>query len=121
MKTTTTVSAVDICIGGELRTYHAFVTTAPAAFDALGTISLHASTFAEVVALVEQPIPFDRALGQTPARLVLVGRQEFELQRALYREGRYLLAATDPHLVGETTLQRWLWQRLGAPPAYEVH
>ena len=121
MKTTTTVSAVDIRIGGELRTYHAFITTAPAAFDTQGTISLHASTFAEVVALVEQPIPFDRALGQTPARLVLVGRQEFELQRALYREGRYLLAPTDPHLVGETTLQRWLWQRLGAPPAYEVH
>ena len=67
------------------------------------------------------PIPFDRVLGQAPARLVLIGSTKFVWQRARYREGRYLLASACPILVGPTTLQHWLWHRLAAPLTGEVH
>ena len=51
----------------------------------------------------------------TPGRLVLVDDNQFEWQRARYREGRYLFAPADPVLVGLNTLQHWLWSRIGSP------
>jgi hypothetical protein len=95
--------AVDVTIGGQTRIYHAYITTAPATLDGPATLTLYASTFADVIGWAAHPIPFDRALGGTPARLMLIGSLELAWQRARYREGQYLLAPTDPVLVGLKT------------------
>jgi len=113
--------AVDVTIGGQTRIYHAFITTAPARLDEPGTLTLYRSSFADIVGFAADPIPFDRVLGETPARLVLVGAMDRVSQRARYRAERYIFAPTDPVLVGLNTLQRWLWHRLAAPHTGEVH
>ena len=113
--------AVDVTIGGQTRIYHAFVTTAPVAFDGPSTLTLYESSFADVAGLAADPIPFDHDVARTNARLVLIGSTELVWQRARYREGRYLLAPTDPVLVGLKTLQHWLWHRLAGPVPNEVH
>jgi len=114
-------SVVDITIGDETHIYQAFITTAPAAFDEPSTLTLEESSFAEIASYTAEPIPFDRALGRTPARLVLVCSTRLELQRARYREGQYLVAAPDPVLVGPHTLQHLLRYRLAMPSTGEVH
>jgi hypothetical protein len=117
-----TPSAVDVTIGGETRIYEAFVTTAPAALDRPSTVTLSESSFAEIAGWAADPIPFDASFGGTPARLVLIrSGADLELQKAYYREGRYLLAPTDPVLVDRNTLQHWLWNRLAMPSDQEVH
>jgi hypothetical protein len=117
-----TPSAVDVTIGGETRIYEAFVTTAPATLDRPTTVTLSESSFADVAGWTADPIPFDSTLGGMPARLVLIRRgADLELQKAYYREGRYLLAPTDPVLVDRNTLQHWLWNRLAMPSEQEVH
>ena len=113
--------AVDVTIGGQTRIYHAFITTAPATCDGPSTLTLYESSFADVAGFAADAIPFDHDLGRQTARLVLIGSTELEWQRARYREGRYLLAQTDPVLVGLRTLQHWLWNRLAAPVLSEVH
>lgn len=112
--------AVDVTIGGQTRIYHAFITTAPVAFDGPSTLTLYESNFAEVAGFAADPIPIDQDLARTTARLVLIGSTELTWQRARYREGRYVLAPTDPVLVGLRTLQHWLWNRLAAPVPNEV-
>ena len=90
-------------IGGQTRIYHAFITTAPIALDGPSTLTLYESCFADVAGFAADPIPFDRALGKTSARLVLIGSTELVWQRARYREGQYLFTPTDPVLVGLNT------------------
>ena len=92
--------AVDVTISGQTRIYHACITTAPATLDGPATLTLYASTFADVIGWAANPIPFDRALGSTPARLGRIGSLELEWQRTRYREERYLLAPTDPVPLG---------------------
>jgi hypothetical protein len=46
---------------------------------------------------------------------VLVDARELSWQRARCREHQHILAPADPLMVGLTTLQLWLWQRLKAP------
>ena len=116
-----TSPAVDVTIGGQTRIYHAFITTAPVGLDGPSTLTLYESCFADVAGFAADPIPFDRALGQRPARLVLIGSTELTWQRARYREAQYLLAPTDPILVGRNTLQHWLWHRLALPFDGAVH
>ena len=116
-----TPCAVNVTIGGETRVYQAFVTTAPAALDRPRTVTLEESSFAEVAGFAADPIPFDATLGGTPARVVLIDSKDLDLQEASYSEGRYLLAPTDPVLVGQHTLRHWLWDRLAAPSELEVH
>jgi hypothetical protein len=106
--------ALDITIGGQTRFYQAFLTTAPVALDAPSTLTLYEANFADVIGLAVDPIVFDSALGRTPARLVLISQTDQLWQRAQYREGGYLLAPTDPRLIGPAALQRWLWFRLTA-------
>ena len=113
--------SIEVTIGRETRLYHAFITTAPATYDGPSTLTLYESSFADVAGFAADAIPFDHDLGRQTARLVLIGSTELEWQRARYREGRYLLAQTDPVLVGLRTLQHWLWNRLAAPVPSEVH
>ncbi|MGH9163259.1 MAG: hypothetical protein ACRD2X_25125 [Vicinamibacteraceae bacterium] len=105
--------SIAVTIGRQTRLYYAFVTTAPAALDAPSTVTLYASTLADVSGLATDDIGFDRYRARTGARLVLVDATELSWQRRRYRENKHLFAPADPVLVGFNTLQSWLWQRLG--------
>jgi hypothetical protein len=112
--------SITVTIGRHTRLYFAFVTTAPVDLDSPATITLHASTFSDVVGFAAEQLPHDEGLGKTAARLVLVDAMELAWQRAKYRGHQHLLLAADPGLVGLNTLQHWLWQRLQAPAANQV-
>ena len=112
---------ITVTIGRHTRIYYAFVTTAPIDLDAPATMTLHAATFADVAGFAADPITHDRDRARTPARLVLVDAIELAWQRARYRGNNHLFVRADPVLIGLNTLQHWLWQRLQAPIASEVH
>ena len=106
--------SITVTIGHHTRVYFAFVTTAPAELDSPATVTLHASTFADLVGFAAEPITRDRLQGQSTGRLVLVDAVELAWQRAKYRGQQHLLLSADPVLVGLNTLQHWLWLRLQA-------
>ena len=113
--------SVTVTIGRQTRLYFAFVTTAPASLDAPSTMTLEESTFSDVIGLAADPIAHDQVRGRTRARLVLVDAMELAWQRARYCGNQHLLVRADPGLMGLTTLQHWLWQRLQMPAAREAH
>ena len=112
---------ITVTIAGQIRIYHAFVTTAAPAADAPSTLTLYTSTLADVVGFAADPIVFDASRGRAPARLVLIETRELAWQRQKYREERAICAPADPGLVSVRTLQHWLWARLQAPIDTEVH
>ena len=112
---------ITVTIGRHTRIYYAFVTTAPIDLDAPATMTLYTATFADVAGFAADPITHDRDRARTPARLVLVDAIELAWQRARYRGNNHLFVPADPVLIGLNTLQHWLWQRLQAPIASEVH
>jgi hypothetical protein len=67
------------------------------------------------------PITCDESHARTPARLILVDATERDQQRANYRGTSHRLLPADRMLAGLNTLQGWLWQRLQASTASEVH
>jgi len=109
--------SVSVTIGRQTRLYFAFVTTAPAELDSPATMTLHAGTFADVAGFAADAVPCDVSRARTPARLVLVDALELAWQRAKYRGSQHALLPADRVLVGLTTLQQWLWQRLQAAPS----
>lgn len=112
---------ITVTIGRHTRIYYAFVTSAPIDLDAPATMTLYTATFADVAGFAADPITHDRDRARTPARLVLVDAIELAWQRARYRGNNHLFMRADPVLIGLNTLQHWLWQRLQAPIASEVH
>ncbi len=112
--------SITVTIGQHTRLYFAFVTTAPADLDSPATVTLHASTFSDVVGFAAEPVSHATDRGRMPARLVLVDAMELAWQRAKYRGHQHVLLPADPILVGFNTLQHWLWQRLQAPIASSV-
>ena len=112
--------SIAVTIGGQIRVYHAFVTTAAPALDGPSTVTLHASTLADVSGLAADPITNDTVRSKTPARLVLIETRELAWHRARYRAEHCLCAPADPLLVSLRTLQFWLWQRLQTPLPSEV-
>ena len=112
--------SITVTIGHHTRQYFAFVTTAPAELDSPATVTLHASTFSDVVGFAAEPIAHDELRGRAAGRLVLVDAMELAWQRAKYRGHQHVLLPADPMLVGLNTLQLWLWQRLQAPIAKSV-
>jgi hypothetical protein len=113
--------SIDVTIGGQQRVYHAFVTTATPSLDGPSTMTLHASTLADVSGFAADPLIHDPSSSRTPARLVLIETRELAWHRARYRAEHCLCAPADPLLVSLRTLQFWLWQRLQAPLASELH
>jgi hypothetical protein len=107
--------SITVTIGRLTRQYFAFVTTAPADLDSPATVTLHAAPLADVIGLAADPTAYDRVRARSGARLVLVEATELAWQRAKYRGNHHLLLSADPELVGLTTLQNWLWQRLQVP------
>lgn len=105
---------ITIAIGHERRIYHAFVTTAPAAYDAPSTLTLHSDSYSDIAGLAADPVRLEFGRRQRSGRLVLVETTQFVRQRTRYREARYPFTPADPMLIGLNTLQQWLWNRLGA-------
>lgn len=120
MCTRTITPTISIDIGGQLRIYHAFVTTARPAMDGPSTLTLYTSNFSDVAGFAANPIPFNNEFGQKVARIVLVNATELEWHRATYRSQHCLFAPVDAQLIGLQSLQRWLWQRLSAPQTTEA-
>jgi len=115
MSDTSITPSIQVTIGRQTRLYHAFVTTAPAALDAPSTLTLYAGPLKDVAGLAVEERPFEAAKLATPSRLVLVDATELDWQRASCRAKAHRLMPADPVLVGFTTLQQWLWQRLQIP------
>ena len=107
---------IEVTIGRETRLYHAFITTAPTGLDAPATVTLHAAALSDVSAMAANPISLTNR-ADASARLVLVDSTELAWQRARYRERGHLCAPADPVLVSLSTLQHWLWNRIGSPVA----
>jgi len=110
-----TAPSIVVTIGRQSRLFHAFVTSAPFRLDAPATLTLYASTLADVAVFAENEIALDATSARSCARLILVDAAELAWQRARCREQRYLLAPADGGLVGANTLQHWLWRRLQRP------
>lgn len=109
--------SIEVSIGRETRLFHAYITTAPATFDAPATVTLHTAPLSDISGMAADPVLFDTTLAKASARLVLVNSTQLEWQHARYHEGRHLFAAADPVLVGLGTLEHWLWNRIGSPTA----
>ena len=113
--------SIAVTIGGQLRVYHAFVTTAGPELDGPSTLTLHASTFSDIAGFAANPLVRDTARGCMPARLVLIEMREFTWHQDSYGTNRRIFAPADPVRVSLRTLQHWLWQRLQASAATKVH
>ena len=107
--------SIAVTIGRQTRLYHAFVTTAPVELDSPATLTLYLSTLADVAGFAATPVEHDNGGARACARLVLVDAGELAWQRARCRGNHHIFTPADPVLVGLTTLQHWLWQRLKAP------
>ena len=101
-----------VTIGHHSRLYHAFVTSAPRHLDAPATMTLYASTLADVAVFAANEVVLDARCARSSARLVLVDAAELAWQRTRCREGGHLLAPADAGLVRPSALQCWLWRRL---------
>jgi hypothetical protein len=112
---------ITVTIAGQIRIYHAFVTTATPAVDAPSTLTLYTSTLADVAGFAADPLVFEATRGRIPARLVLIETRELAWQREKFRADHAICAPADPVLVSVKTLQQWLWARLQAPLPTEVH
>ena len=85
-------------------------------------MTLHAATFSDVAGFAADPITLRRA--RADARL-----HDWSSSTRWSSPGSApstagistCLLPADPVLVGLNTLQHWLWQRLQAPTASEVH
>ncbi len=112
---------IAVTIGGQLRVYYAYVTTAGPELDGPSTMTLYASTLTDLSGFAADPIVLDTSRSKAPARLVLIDLRELAWHRAKYRNEHCIFAPADPVLVSLKTLQHWLWHRLQAPTASEVY
>ena len=112
---------ITVTIGGQLRIYYAYVTTAGPELDGPSTMTLYASTLTDLSGFAADPIVHERVGGKARSRLVLIDLRELAWHRARYRGEHCLFAPADPVLVSLNTLQHWLWLRLQAPSASEVN
>jgi hypothetical protein len=108
----TCAPAIVVTIGQQTRVFHAFVTSAPIQCDAPSTVTLYASTWADVAGLAADEIYVGPAIRRLPARLVLVDAMELVWQRARCREEGHRVLPADSRFVGVTALQGWLWRRV---------
>jgi len=109
-----TCPSIVVTIGHQTRFYRAFITSAPARFDAPSTLTLYASTLSDVAMFAANEIALDAGRARACARLVLVDATELNWQRCRCRETGHFLTPADAGLVGLNSLQVWLWQRLRA-------
>src|SRR5919197_4176030 len=103
---------IAVTIGGQLRVYYAYVTTADPALDGPSTVTLYTSTLTDLSGFAADPIVHDVVIGNLPARLVLIASTELEWHRRKYSEEHCIFRPADPGLFNLNTLQTWLWRRL---------
>lgn len=115
MSDTANVPSIQVTIGRQTRLYHAFVTTAPPAFDAPSTLTLYEGALINVLAFASDTAPLHASRAKAPARLILIDTAELAWQRASCRAQSHRLTPADPVLIGFNTLQEWLWRRLQQP------
>jgi hypothetical protein len=115
MRTSALTPQISVAIGGQVRLYHAYITTAPARLDAPSTVTLYESTVTDLAGFAIDPDAVHQHRSNTSARLVLIDAVELTWQRARYAECGHQLTTPDGVLVSLSTLQLWLWQRLKAP------
>jgi hypothetical protein len=115
MRKTSLTPHITVVIGQQVRQYHAYITTAPAALDAPATMTLYRSSVSDLAGFASDPEAFGPRRPTASARLVLVDALELAWQRARYTDAGHQLATPDEVLVSLSTLQLWLWQRLKAP------
>ena len=113
--------SISVEIGNQLRVYSAHITTADPALDGPSTVTLYTSTVTDLSGFAADPIVHDVAIGSRSARLVLIASTELEWHRRKYEEEHCIFRPADPGLFNLSTLQTWLWRRLQAPTAIEVH
>ena len=121
MRTIAPTPNITVTIGGQLRVYYAYVTTAGPELDGPTTMTLYASTLTELSGFATDPIRHDTVRGQALARIVLIDLNELTWHRARYREEQCICAPVDPMLVSQHALQHWLWLRLQAPNTSQRH
>ena len=112
---------ITVTIGHHTRIYAAFVTTAGPELDGPSTLTLHASTFSDLIAFAADPFVHDTGCARIRARLVLIEMRELAWHRAKYRAQHCIFLHADPVRISLTTLQHWLWARLQASGVREVH
>ena len=115
MRTTALTPHITVAIGQQVRQYHAYITTAPAALDAPATVTLYRSTVTDLAGFASDPEALGSRHSTASARLILIDAIELAWQRARYAEAGHHLRTPDEVLVSLSTLQLWLWQRLKAP------
>ena len=115
MRTSALTPHISVAIGGQVRLYHAYITTAPARLDAPSTVTLYESTVTDLANFAIDPDAIHPHRSNTSARLVLIDAVELTWQRARYADDGHELATPDDVLVSLSTLQLWLWRRLKAP------
>jgi hypothetical protein len=72
----TTAATHHVTIGRHARIYLAYLTTAPADLDAPATVTLQASTFADVRGFAADHVTIHKHRAQMPARLILIDAME---------------------------------------------
>jgi hypothetical protein len=112
--------SITVTIGPHTRLYLAFVTSAPATLDSPGTITLHESTYSDILGFADEPISVDVDAGKRPGRLILIDALEFAWQQAKYHGEHYSILPADRILVGSNTLQHWLWERIQGRTSTQV-
>ncbi|MGV3518775.1 hypothetical protein [Luteitalea sp.] len=115
MRATALTPHITVAIGQQVRQYHAYITTAPAALDAPATMTLYRSTVTDLAGFASHPEALGSRRSTASARLVVVDVMELAWQRARCTEAGHQLTTPDEVLVSLSTLQLWLWQRLKAP------
>src|SRR5262245_19031976 len=103
-------------IGRQSRLYFGFITTAPAALDAPGTITLHAHTFQGMSGFLAPGIDATDVARDAPGRIVLVDANEYAWQEAHYRSHNHQLFVTDQMFAGPNVFEFWVWQKLRLSP-----
>ena len=79
MSDTANVPSIQVTIGRQTRLYHAFVTTAPPAFDAPSTLTLYEGTLINVLAFASDTAPLHASRAKAPARLILIDTAELAM------------------------------------------
>lgn len=121
MQTIQHTSRIAIAIGDELRTFRAFITSAPTRLDAPSTITLYESAPADLAGFALSPDDLAPAGPGQLARLVLVDATAEAWQHVRYAEGGHGLVPPDHVMVSTRTLQLWLWRRLRTFSLEELH
>lgn len=111
---------IDVRIGRQARRFHAFVTSAPISLDAPSTITLHAAPLTDIVGLAADPITIDADRARSIGRLVLIDATELNWQHTRAHQVPHIFAPADPRLLGLSTLEKWIWQRLQTPTVRDV-